>query len=44
MKKAEAKAKTQNADREKWDYWFMGKDIHDIKAYLRETKFPAKLK
>jgi len=42
--KAEAKAKTQNADREKWDKWFRHKDIHDIKAYLRETKFPVKLK
>lgn len=42
--KAEAKAKTQSADREKWDKWFMGKDIYDIKVYLRETKFPVKLK
>ena len=42
--KAAKKSESKNKDRVKWDNWFMGKDIHCIKIYLRETKFPSNLK
>ena len=37
------KAEAANADKEKWDKWFVGKDFYTVQKSLRETKFPTKL-
>jgi hypothetical protein len=41
---AAKKAAKANADREKWEIFFKGKDLEELKAELITYKFPSKIK